>query len=319
MIDYLLSLAPIVAVYIVLAVSLNVVMGNTGVLSVAQAAFMGVGAYATGLLTVDHGWPVLATIPVGCAISAVLGALLMLPALRIQGMLFAVVSFAFMIVLQGVFTNADGLTHGATGVSGIPFLSFGGWNIQTNGGYTIVYGIITVLVVLLHWRISASPFGLMLRAVRDDVTAAAALGMNTVAARLKVFVLGACLASISGSMYAPLIRYVDPTNFSVFLSFLVISMVVLGGTGSVFGAVVGATLLTLLPNAVTFLNLSSTIGGALAQIIYAAVLIIVLRVRPSGLIPQRSWRVLRTFRRSDRTRVSGPAGPTPAATIEADG
>jgi branched-chain amino acid transport system permease protein len=291
MVQYLLSLGPVVAIYVILAVSLNIVMGSTGVLTVAQAGFMGVGAYSTGLLTTDHHWPLIATLPVGWVIAGALGALLLLPALRIQGLLYAVVSFAFMVFATGVFTNANGLTHGALGVVGIPFFTVGPIHLTSNRDYCIAYCAIALVVVFIYYRLTASPLGVVLRAVRDDTDAAASVGVDTVRERLKVFVLGASLASLSGSLYAPLIHYVDPTTFTVFLSFLAITMVVFGGIGSVFGAVLGATLLTLLPDAITFIHLPSTTGGALAQIIYAGAVILVLRLRPRGIVPERNWRL----------------------------
>ena len=302
---FILTLIPIIWVYVVVAVSLNVIVGFTRLLTVAQAAFMGIGAYSTAILSVNHGWPVLATIPVGFAIAAALGAGLMLPALRIRGLLlYAVVSFALMVVMEQVFNNATSITMGASGIAGIPYIAIGSFVVDSNLDYCVFYGVVALLVALLHLRISASPVGLTFRVMREDADAAAAAGINTSAAKLKVFMLGAVLASLAGSLYAPLIQFVDPATFTVFLSFLVISMVVLGGTGNVVGGVLGATLLTIVPNVITYVGLPSAIGGPIAQIIYAVVLILVLRVRPRGVLPERPWRLGR-----DLARLQVPRGP----------
>lgn len=287
--DYISNVGATVSIYVVLALSLNIVMGYVGTVTVAQAAFMGLGAYSTAILTTQHAWPFLPTVLVGMGLSVGLGLILLWPAMRITGLLYAVVSFAVMVIVVDIFTNLTTLTGGAAGIPGIPRVRVGLFHLVSNEEFFLAYGIIAVLVFIVTARIGSSVFGLQLRAIREDERAARAAGLSVLTLKVKAFVISAALASLAGSMYAPFIGYVDPSTFSITLSFLLIAIVIVGGSGNVYGVTLGAILLTVIPDIITFFRLPSTLTGALAQVIYAAALLIILRFRPRGILPERRW------------------------------
>jgi branched-chain amino acid transport system permease protein len=291
--NYFLNVGATAWIYVVLAVSLNVVQGTAGILTIAQGGFMGVGAYATAILAANHGVSFLATVPIGMVACALLGYLLFIPTARIRGFLQVIITFAFMLVVSSVFVNLTQLTGGAYGIADIPAFSIAGWSATSNFDYFLAYGVIALLVTVGYRRLTASSYGVGLKAIRENELAARAAGLNVARHRRVIFMVGAALAGLSGSMYASFIGYIDPTPFTVYLSFLVVAMVVLGGSGSPLGTVIGACLLSVLPNIITLFNLPSSIGGALAEVIYGAAIVVVVRLRPEGLVPERPWRLLR--------------------------
>ncbi len=289
---YVFTVGAIACIYAVLALSLNLAQGYGGVLTIAQAGFMGIGAYATANFEVFHGWPFVATVIVGMVISAGVAGVIIVPALRMRGFLQVIVTFAFMIVISNVFINANLLTQGPNGIAAIPPLSLLGWTASSNQDYFFAYGITLGALIAFSLRLEHSPLGLTLRAVRENEGAASGSGKNVWSIKIRIFVLSAAVAALAGSMYAAFIGYIDSTPFTVATSFLVVAMVVIGGSGSVWGSVVGAFALSLLPSLISLIDLPSTIGGALAQILFATILIVIVRFRPAGIIPESPWRGL---------------------------
>jgi branched-chain amino acid transport system permease protein len=279
------------AVMSIAAIGLNLTLGYAGQISLAQAAFVGIGAYVTAYLT-TRGWPFWSTYLIGW--------LLGYPALRVQHHYLAFVTLAFTTLVYLVFRNEEWLTGGIYGITNIPRPSVLG--LSTEPGRIFYYFCLAhlALVSLAAWWLIRSPWGRAFVAVRENPVRALSLGVDTRRYTLMAFALGAALGGISGALYAPLVQYIDPSPFGLSLSLDLLLMVVVGGSGYFFGPFVGAGVAVLLPDWLRF-----TEGYYLMA--YAVLVIVMMVFSPSGLLGL----VDRLMRRA--TRAAEPL-PTPAPT-----
>jgi branched-chain amino acid transport system permease protein len=240
---YILSLW---AVTTIAAIGLNLTLGYAGQLSLAQGAFVGIGAYVTALITVK-GWPLgVAYLVAGVACFGV-GWLLGYPALRVQHHYLAFVTLAFATLLYLVFRNEEWITGGIYGLSGIPRPRIFGWSLRAPRDFYYFCLANLAIVSLAAWWLIRSPWGRAFVALRENPVRALSLGVDTRRYTLMAFALGAGLGGISGVLYAPLVQYIDPTPFSLILSLNLVLMVVVGGSGTFFGPFLGAVIAVLLP------------------------------------------------------------------------
>jgi branched-chain amino acid transport system permease protein len=282
--EYLLHLLIVAALYGALASALDLVVGHTGLVTLAQAAFSGLGAYASALLTLHAGWPFAAGLLAGMVLAALLSLLISLPSLRLRDDFFVLATFGFQMILFGVLDNWTSLTRGPLGIADIPRPSIAGWTLVSRGELAVLaLGLLggTLLVVS---RLAESPFGRVLRAVRESEPFAWSLGKDTLQAKIGACAVSAALAAAAGSLYAGYVTFIDPTSFDFQESIMVLSMVILGGAASRWGPVAGAVVLVLLPEALRTLGLSSTAAAHLRQIAYGVLLVWAMRVRPQGLL-----------------------------------
>lgn len=308
--DFALYLIDLSLINVILTVSLNLILGQAGLLSVSHGAFMAFGAYATALLTRNGFLPWWLSALIGIVFTGIVAAALARISLQFRGFLYVIISFSFMLITTSVLNNWVDFTGGPYGIFGILPPKFFGVTFKGYGANMLLEGAVLVVVLLLLWRLWASPFGLALRATRENEEAAQASGLDVTRLRITAFVIGTMIASLAGSLYAPLISFIEPTVFNVFFSFTLITMLIVGGTGSLQGAAVGAFALTLLPFAITFLPVPQAALGPLRQVVYGVALIVTLRWRPQGLIPERPWRrILPALERS----VERPVGASQAA------
>jgi branched-chain amino acid transport system permease protein len=287
--NFWLTQVPLLAMYVVLAVSLDLLAGAAELLSIAQIAFMGVGGYTVGYLTVSLHWPFLLATLVGVLIAALAGAVSGIPGLRGRGFIYGVMSFAIAIVAYTAFDAPNVITNGAEGIAGVPLPSVGGLGLDGTWSFIAVYVPLAIVVVLLRWRIDRSPVNLALRAIRSDPMVGAISGIGSGRLLIKIMALSAGCAGLGGAMFAGLIGFVDPSSFSVDQGFLLLVMVIVGGKGNVWGAAFGAILIGSVPSLLTYVNLPSSVAGSIQQIIYALILIVVIRVRAAGIFPERPW------------------------------
>lgn len=282
--DYLIHILVLTCLYAVLAVSLDLLAGHTGLLSIAHAAFYGLGAYTSALLTVKTGAPFLAGLAAGMVVAGLLSLLVSLPSLRLTDDYFVVATFGFQVIAFSVFNNWSQLTGGPTGIPGIPLPSVLGLEFTSHAGFLVLTAICAIVAYAIVWRLSSGPFGRVLHAIRDDELFAKALGKNTVRVKVTAFAVSAALAAVAGSLYAHYISYIDPTNFTVMESILIISMVIIGGAGSLWGPLIGAVVLVSLPELLRFVGLPSSVAANMRQIIYGGLLVVMMLVRPRGLV-----------------------------------
>jgi branched-chain amino acid transport system permease protein len=282
--EYLLHIIILIGIYSIVTMSLNVMTGYTGLLSVAHAGFYGIGAYTTALLTLKAGVSFWLAIPAGIAVSAIIGYLIALPSLRSHDDYFVITTFAFQVIIFSIMNNWVSFTGGPLGLPGIPRPSFFGLPISSHASFLCLVLVMAVLVFLVLRLLVESPFGRVLKAIREDEIFAQSLGKDVMGHKVVVFVISASVAAIGGSLYATYISYIDPTSFTVMESIFMISIVIIGGAGSLKGSIVGSALLITLPEALRFIGMPNAVAANMRQIFYGLLLVLFMMFRPQGLL-----------------------------------
>lgn len=286
--SYTLSVLEFVGIYIILAVSLNITNGFTGLFSLGHPAFMAVGAYICAILTMAPAskslllsslpewlaiqqWPFLPALLAGGVTATAVAVVVGIPVLRLRGHYLAVATLGLIFIIQGLAINLDGYTRGALGLYGLSFLTGPWW----------VYGWLLVTLYVC-WRLKHSSLGRTMLAMRGNVMAAECLGVPVMRTRLLTFALGAFFAGVCGGMWIHVIGVLTPTSFSVALAFHLVVMIVIGGSGSITGAAIAAILVTGALE--LFRPLEESLGlYGLSQILVALGVLLVLIYRPEGL------------------------------------
>jgi branched-chain amino acid transport system permease protein len=283
-IEYLLTVAAIIGIYIILATSYDLVLGYTGMLSIAHGAFFGLGAYATALIMLRAGASFVPALLFGFAFTAGIAALLGIPATRLTGDYLVVASLGFAVIVFTLLLNMTSITRGSQGLPGIPGPDFFGYQFKGSWARTgAIYATVAICGLVL-WRLSYSPFGRVLKSIRDNPIAASACGKNVFAYKVTVFSLTAGLAGVAGGLYATYVGFIDPEAFILDTSFLIVMSVVLGGRGTFWGPLVGAIVIWAIPESLRFLDIPPALKGPLNNIIYALILILIVMFRPQGLL-----------------------------------
>jgi branched-chain amino acid transport system permease protein len=282
--EYLLHVLVLVCIYAILAVSLDIIVGQMGLLSIAQAAFYAVGAYTSALLAIRLGIPFVASFLVAMAVAAVISLVVSLPSLRLQDDYFALATFAFQMILLNILTNWIELTRGPLGIAGIPHPIILGWHVKSHTSFTLLaVGLASLTYIGVHC-ITNSPYGRVLHAIREDEVLVKSIGKNALYFKVTAFAVSAGLAGMAGSLYAHYITYIDPTNFTIMESILILSMVIIGGAGSFWGPVGGALVLVTLPEILRFVGMPSSVAANVRQILYGGLLVAFMMLRPQGLM-----------------------------------
>lgn len=295
---YVLNILMQAATYAIAVIGLTVVLGLCGQINLAQAAFFGIGAYAVGLGTVDHGLNFWLCLPIGLALAVVLGAVLGASTLRLGGHYLAMVTISFQQILTLVLTNWIPVTHGPDGVPNIrrPALFADGQS------YLALCVLVLAVVGWLVWHLPRTRLGRAMRAVRDNELAAGVSGIDVYRTKVAAFAIGALLAGLGGGLFAGSFTYISPDQFSFAESIVFLTMALLGGVGSPVGAVIGTGLLILIPEWLRFLK---EIPG-LYLAIYGLAVILIVVFMPDGI-----WGFL-----GDQVRRLRPAKPAPAPAPE---
>ena len=282
--DYIFHVVIVIGCYALVAQSLNLVSGYTGLLTVAQASFYGIGAYSYAILCTRHGATFVTGAVFGLALSAALGCVLALLALRLRGDFFVLMTLAFHTIVYSVFNNWPSLTGGPIGFSGIPAPSLFGVVLSEPRDYAWLSLSVAILGNLVVIAVVVSPTGRVLRAIRQDEVWAQALGKNVVAHKVFAFAMASGLAGLAGAVFGSYSGFVDPTMFTVLESVFMLSIVIVGGAGTIAGPIVGAVVLVVLPEALRFLGVPGPIAGHLRQVLYGLFLIAAMLWRPRGII-----------------------------------
>ncbi|MEW5736656.1 MAG: branched-chain amino acid ABC transporter permease [Thermodesulfobacteriota bacterium] len=286
---YYQQLVTFIGINVLLAVGLNMLMGYAGQISLGHAAFFGLGAYATGVVTVHLSWSPWLGLVAAVVLCALVAYLVGLPTLKLTGYYLAMGTLGFGMIVLVVFQHWLGVTGGPSGLVGIPELTLGRISLSTGRNCLwLTWGLVGISFFVCQ-RIISSRVGRALRAVHFSERAAAAVGVNTAGAKLSVFVFSAVLAGIAGFLYAHTVSFISPGSFSFLTSIRLVAMVVIGGMASIWGSLFGAALLTLLPE---FLHIFSDYE----MVIYGLILMLVMIFFPEGLFVearnalQRNWR-----------------------------
>jgi len=282
--EYLIHILVIAGIYIILTLSLNLIVGYTGLPALGHAAFSCIGAYTSSLLALRFGISPWIGVFAGGVFGALLGIIIGYPSIRLKGDYFALATFGFGIIVYSIAKNWVSLTRGPMGLPGIPSFSLFGYEITKTWQYFIIVLVFALITLFILRRIVNSPFGRVLKSIREDEIASETLGKNTTKYKLMVFVIGAFFAGIAGSLYAHYITFIDPSSFTVMESITVLLMVIFGGMGSISGSIVGATVLVIIPELLRFLGMPSSIAAEVRQMIYGLLLVVLMIKRPQGLL-----------------------------------
>jgi branched-chain amino acid transport system permease protein len=274
--DYVLRVASIVAIFALFALSMTLVAGTCGIISLGQGGLFAAGAYASALLTKDHNWSFWLALPASGLIAAVLGALLVTPVLRLRGHYVAITTLGVGAIIVAGILNWEWLTHGPLGILNIPPPNFFGHLIVSPRDYYLLSVIALLAGVALIVRLQNSHLGRAWRAIREDEIAAASSGINLSGYKSLVFALGGFIAGVAGSLLAHQYTYVSPDIFGVQISILALTIVVLGGMANVYGTMLGALVLVGGPE--LFRPLQDV-----RILAYGLLLLLLIRFRPQGL------------------------------------
>ena len=259
------------------------IVGHTGILSITHAAFYGLGAYATAILTKFYGVSFVSSLIVGITISTCVAGAISYSLKKVKGDYYALASIGLSVIMYSLFMNLDSVTKGPFGIFGISRPSFFGFTLSSSLSFFIFTALIAVISAYILDNISRSHFGRVLHAIREDEDALLPFHYNANAYKMAVFALGAIFASISGSLYASYISFIDPTSFTLNESIFVLTVIILGGLASTRGVITGVIVLTLLPEVLRFVGLPTEIAAQTRVILYGLALIYLMYKRPIGI------------------------------------
>jgi branched-chain amino acid transport system permease protein len=278
----LLHLAVIIQIHAILALSLGLVVGFVGQLSLCHAGLYGIGAYTSALLTFAH-WPFWVTLPIAGMVSGLFGFLIGLPSLKTRGIYFSITTLSFGVLIAMVLNNWSGLTNGPDGLSGIsspepiPFFGGGSLTFKNPTSYYFLVGIFLIFTIFIIRRLLRSRVGRAFIGVRDNEILAGSLGINSMRYKLTAFTIAAVFAGLAGSLYAHYLRYICPKDFGLSESFDLLVMVVVGGAQTISGPIMGGLFVLSLPKFFGF----EPVYGRLA---FGIILIIVMIFMPRGIV-----------------------------------
>lgn len=266
---YYLQILTVIGINIILAVGLNLISGYTGQLSLGHSAFMGIGAYTATLLFLELNVPFLISLLAGAIFAAFFGFIIGVPTLRLKGDYLAIATLGFAEITKNILLNMK-ITGGPMGLRGIPK--------KTN--IFIVYIAVALVIFSLN-RIINSRVGKSFIAIREDELAAEAMGINTTYYKILAFTIGAFYAGIAGGLYAFFFRYINPNEFGFSKSIEILCMIVLGGMGNIYGSILGAIIITVLPE---LLRSISPVISQYRMVFYGLSLVVLMIIRPEGIL-----------------------------------
>ena len=279
---YLLHLLSIIGLYAILAVSLNLVVGYGGMLNLGHAALFGIGAYTSALLSIE-GVPFPLSIAAAGVAASLSGLLLVTATKRLKDEYLALTTLGFGFVVYSLMLNLKSLTQGPLGLASIPKPSLFGLEFSTKTQFVLLIGVAAAASIFVMWRIASSPFGRLLRAVREDETYLKVLGKDTFKVKCKAMMTSGFFAGVSGSLYAHYMGYIDPGSFTLNSTILLFMIVIVGGLASIRGTILSTFAVILIPEALRFLDLPSSVIGPMRNIMYACILLLILYYRPRGI------------------------------------
>ena len=295
---YAITLGTVFAIWAILAVSLNLLVGFTGLLSVGHIGFFGIGAYSMAILTstTDYsllrtesiptfGWPFFAALPVGAALAGVSALAVGVVFNRFRDDIFVLVSFGFAIITFNVFLSWRGLTRGAFGIHEVARPQLGGWVFTGELEFLGLVAVFLALVLLASWFIVTSSFGRVLTAIREDEQTTEVFGYRVTHYKLAVWVISAMMAGLAGGLFGSWTRFVDPNSFILLESMLLVCLVILGGLATIWGSFLGAMAFVLLEEGMRFLPfLPVEYVGQARQVVLGVLLVVLMLFRPQGLV-----------------------------------
>ncbi len=274
--EYILHLIIFILIYILLAQSLSLAAGYSGLISLAHAGFYGIGAYTTALLSVNYGMSFLVTLPLAMILCGITAIIISTISLRTVDDYFIIITLGIQVVVFSIMNNWQSLTRGPLGIPGIPSIEIFGYTFDDKISFLLLsLFFVTIVWFLLHNMVH-SPFGRILIALSEDEIFTQSLGKNVHKAKVISFTISAIFAAIPGVLYSHYISYIDPTSFTIDESIFILSIVIIGGMQNMWKIAGAAAFLVLLPEALRFLGMPNNIAANMRQIIYGAILIFVI-------------------------------------------
>ncbi|MES2531996.1 MAG: branched-chain amino acid ABC transporter permease [Pseudomonadota bacterium] len=273
---YLLHIGIMTGIYVLLVQSLNIMLGYSGLLSLATPALFGMGAYASALLSMKFGWDATLTFACATAIGAVTGVALGVPSLRLSRHSFVIVTLSVTLLLQLVASNWIDLTRGSLGIADIPAARLLGFTLGSKTAWLAFMAVLSALAIAATWSIVSSRLGRAMIAVRDNEPLAIAAGIDVLKMRLFAFACSGAFAGLAGACYAHYLTFIDPGIFGFSISESLLVMVILGGSGTLWGPVVGAVIFTALPEVLRM-------APEMKSLLYGTLLLLIVLFMPQGM------------------------------------
>jgi len=295
---YFVSLLLLMMITAVGVLGLNILTGTTGLISLGHAGFLAVGAYAAGIVAGRYGWPMPAALLAGGMAAAAAGLVVGVPSLRLKGLYLAITTMAFAVIINHLILNGGELTGGSEGLK-VPQPALLGQPLAAEGGYYYVVLAVLLLAVFATLNLQRSRVGRALMAIREHDIAARAMGVNLVRWRLLAFTVSAFYTGVAGALLAFYTRYLNVDSFSLLVSIEALSMLIVGGLGTVSGALLGAVFIFVLNEGLGLLfgalgsGALSTAAFEIKGIVYGLAIVLFLRFEPDGLVGR--WRDLKHY------------------------
>jgi branched-chain amino acid transport system permease protein len=284
---YYIGILIFLGINIIITTGLSLLMGYAGQISLGQAAFYGIGAYTTGILTTRLNLPLIFSFPLCVLLTVFIAFVVGIPSLKLRGHYLAMATLGLGEIVHIVFNELMSLTGGPSGFGNIPVMNIFGIELDSDFKYYIFVWAVVSLILYLSLNIINSRIGRALKAIHKEELTASTLGVHTSRLKLYIFVVGAGYAGIAGFLYAHYITFLSPGSFSLGFSILLVTMVAIGGMDSIWGAIIGTTVLTILPEYLRFFH-------DFDILIYGVILMAIMMLRPEGLygikIPLKSLR-----------------------------
>ncbi|WP_025209186.1 branched-chain amino acid ABC transporter permease [Hippea sp. KM1] len=285
---YLITLAITVGIYMILALSLNIIVGYAGQISLGHAAFWAIGAYSFAILTTKYGLGFAGSAVLAVVITTLVGVFLGLPSLRVSEDFLAITTIGINFIVQGIFNSFD-YFGGAMGIGGIPFPTFRGEMISNFAFMSIVYGFVAITIAI-SYGFKRSWAGLASFAIKDDELAASVSSVSPIRFKLLSFAIGSAIAGVSGVLYASFMSFISAADFSFPVSVTILAMVMVGGEATIIGPIFGSILLVILPEVFRFIH-------DYRMLLYGLLLVFMMRFQPDGFFGKRGivWGIIRRF------------------------
>lgn len=274
--NYFLSVLVFIGIYSLVAIGLSFLLVYAGQISLCQGAFFGIGAYSSGILTVKYGINPWMALVIGVIMAIAVAYLIGKPVLKLRGHYLAMATLGFGWLAFIFFNEQINLTDGPSGLTGVPNLRLFGFEFDSDLNYYYIVWLTLFIVLILSLHITRSRIGRALRAIGDDEIAAQSLGVDTAKYKAQLFILSAGYASVAGSFYAHYLNFISPSDVSVFFSIKIVIMVVIGGLTNLWGALIGASVLTILPEALTVFEDYDIL-------MFGGILVLMMLFMPKGL------------------------------------
>ncbi|HOX60461.1 MAG TPA: branched-chain amino acid ABC transporter permease [Candidatus Magasanikbacteria bacterium] len=282
--EYLIHIAIIISIYSILSLGLNLILGYTGQLSLTHAAFFGIGAYAIAIGETKFHLNFFLALLIGIVVAGLLAIIIGIFLGRFRRDIYALASLGTNVILFSIFLNWTNLTRGPLGIPGIRRPEIFGFIFQSNFSFLLLCAFFSYLTYTILHRLLKTPFGLTLKAIREDEDVLSSFGYKVKTIKTTAFVISAIFTAIAGRLLASYITFIDPSTFDFNESIYFLSVVIIGGLADLRGSILGTIILVILPEALRFLGLPSDLAANLRQILYGLALIMMILFRPQGFL-----------------------------------